>query len=245
MADKTRSRTARTAFDLAWGTRGGRRRGPRPSLVLDDIVAAAVAIADAEGIEALSMQRIASRVGVTPMALYRYVGSKDDLVALAVDAAGGEPPPGPSPGEGWRVATERWALAQLDGLERHRWIARVPISTAPLGPNQVVWMERCLECLEGTGLGSAERLGIMNVLAGYVLGHFRIYDDLGRAAAAAGMSREEAERIQAADGRGPHRPRSASHVWRPRSRASLWDPRPMHAPTSRSVCRSSSTASSG
>ena len=61
-------------------------------MTLDAIVAATVELADANGIEAVSMQRVAARVGVTTMALYRYVATKDDLVFLAVDAAAGEPP---------------------------------------------------------------------------------------------------------------------------------------------------------
>ena len=97
MVGKPRKSRRRSALDLAWGWDERPRPGPRPSLKLEDIVAAAVALADADGIEAVRMQRVAERVGVTTMALYRYVGGKDDLVFLAVDAAAGEPPPSPLP----------------------------------------------------------------------------------------------------------------------------------------------------
>ena len=79
-------------------------------------------------------------------------------------------------------------------LQRHPWVAQVPISGPPLGPGQVAWMERCLECLAGSGLSPEARLGVLNLLSGFVLGHFRLYDEIGRAARAHGLSPTEAER---------------------------------------------------
>jgi AcrR family transcriptional regulator len=194
MTAKRQTTYERTALDLAWGRGIRPRPGPRPSLALREIVDAAVAIADAHGIEAVSMQRVADRVGVTPMALYRYVGGKDDLVFLAVDAAAAAPPPSTSPGQPWRQAVERWARADLDLLTAHPWVVRVPISEPPLGPNQLAWMEAMLEALDGSGIGRAEQLGVVNLLAGYVGGHVRLYDDLTRGARARGLTREQGER---------------------------------------------------
>jgi AcrR family transcriptional regulator len=188
----------RPALALAWGLADPPRRGPKPSLTLQAIVAATVELADANGIEAVSMQRVAARVGVTTMALYRYVATKDDLVFLAVDAAAGEPPPGPVVGQGWRSATESWARDQLESLHRHPWVARVPIKEPPIGPNQVAWMERCLECIAGSGLSPLDQLGVLNLLSGFVLGHFRLYDELARGAAAGGLSLEGAQQRYAA-----------------------------------------------
>jgi AcrR family transcriptional regulator len=139
------------------------------------------------------MQRVAKRVGVTPMALYRYVGGKDDLVFLAVDAAAGAPPPDPTPGEPWRTAVERWARADLEVLAAHPWVVRVPMSEPPLGPNQMAWMESLSQCLAGSGLKEVDRLAVVNVLAGYIVGHFRLYD-LTKGARARGLTREQAER---------------------------------------------------
>jgi len=91
--------TTPTALDLLWGTRDAPRRGPRPSLSLDRIVAEAIALADADGLASLSMQHLADRLGCAKMALYRYVPGKSELVALMVDAALGDPPrpPGSPP----------------------------------------------------------------------------------------------------------------------------------------------------
>ena len=88
---------APTALDLLWGTRDRPRRGPRPSLSLDRIVAEAISLADAEGLANLSMQHLAERLGCAKMALYRYVPGKSELVALMVDAALGDPPEPPAP----------------------------------------------------------------------------------------------------------------------------------------------------
>jgi AcrR family transcriptional regulator len=184
----------RTALDLAWGRGQRPRPGPRPSLKLEEIVAAAVALADADGLDALSMQRVAQRVGVTTMALYRYVGGKDDLVFLAVDAAAAKRPPNRRPGEPWRSAVERWARADLELLAAHPWIVRVPLNEPPLGPNQLRWLEHLLMCLEGAGLPAPEQLGVATLLAGYISGYFRQNDDLTRGARSRGMTREEAER---------------------------------------------------
>jgi AcrR family transcriptional regulator len=192
--DSTGDERRRSALDLAWGWGERPRPGPRPSLKLADIVDAAVAIADAEGIEAVSMPRVAQRVGVTPMALYRYVGGKDDLVFLAVDAAAASTPPSPDPGEPWRAAVERWAHADLEMLGAHPWVVRVPMSEPPIGPNQMAWMESLLASLAGSGLSEADRLGIITLIAGYVSGHFRLYDDLTKGARARGMTRQQAER---------------------------------------------------
>jgi AcrR family transcriptional regulator len=195
MNDKSSPPTAtnRSVLDLAWGRGGGPRPGPKPSLALAEIVSAAVEIADSDGLDGLSMQRLAKRLGVTPMALYRYVDTKDDLVFLAADAAAGDPPSAPGRGESWRAATERFARGQLSTLSRHPWVARIPLGGPPLAPGQVAWMERGLECLTRAGLDPLGSLGALNLISGYVLGHFRLYQELAGADLARGTSRHEAE----------------------------------------------------
>jgi AcrR family transcriptional regulator len=183
-----------SALELAWGVQSGGRRGPKPARSLAEILDAAVAIADAEGIDALSMQRLAAELGFTTMALYRYVASKDDLVMLAVDAVGADVPDVPAPGEDWRSGLERWARAQEQLFVRHPWIARVPITGPPAAPNQVAWMERALRCLAATPLSMAERVGVLSLLAGFVLNHRRLYDDMARASSAEGRSLEDSGR---------------------------------------------------
>ena len=89
------------SIEAAWGVRTRPSKGPRPTLSLERIVAAAVRVAAADGLAAVSMSRVAAELGVSTMSLYRYVGSKAELLALMVDVPY-EPPPRPEPGEGWR-----------------------------------------------------------------------------------------------------------------------------------------------
>src|SRR6201999_1132768 len=89
------SMAAPTTFELLWGDPQRPRRGPKPSLSLERIVAEAIALADADGLANLSMQHLAERLGCAKMALYRYVPGKAELVALMVDAGLGDPPSAP------------------------------------------------------------------------------------------------------------------------------------------------------
>src|ERR1700761_2345616 len=86
---------APTTFELLWGEPPRPRRGPKPSLSLERIVAEAIALADADGLANLSMQHLAERLGCAKMALYRYVPGKAELVALMLDPGLGAPPPAP------------------------------------------------------------------------------------------------------------------------------------------------------
>src|SRR5215470_993531 len=92
----------------AWGVRDRPHKGPKPGLSLERIVAAAVQVADAEGLAAVSMSRVAAELGTAPMSLYRYVAAKDELLALMFDAAYGPSPTGPGGDAGWRAGLSRW-----------------------------------------------------------------------------------------------------------------------------------------
>ncbi|NSC21643.1 TetR/AcrR family transcriptional regulator [Streptomyces albus subsp. chlorinus] len=177
----------------AWGLRERPGRGPARGLDVPRIVAAATRIADAEGLGALSMSRVAGEVGVSTMALYRYVSGKDDLLILMEDAAIGTPPPAPAPEEGWRTGMERWARAYHAVLMRHLWIVRIPIATPPLSPHNVEWMEQALAHLRGTGLDGEEKLGAMITLSGYVRSNVALMADIAEASAAAGAEWKNTE----------------------------------------------------
>lgn len=175
-----------------WGLRPRPGRGPRPSLTLDQIVAAAVALADAGGIEAVSMSKVAQALGTAPMSLYRYVDSKDELFMLMVDSVGTQAPTPATGDEGWRVGLRRWAESYLDLLHSHTWIVRVPISTPPITPRQIAWLESGLQSLKGTGLTSFEKISTVTMLSSYVRAWAQLTDDISRAAAAVGSTPEQA-----------------------------------------------------
>src|SRR5258706_10010892 len=110
---------------LLWGVAESGRRGPKPRHTVEDVVRAAIALADAEGLAALSMRRGAETLQLSPMSLYTYVPSKAELTDLMVDRVAGEMvDPDPAAGD-WRqqltsLCRQRWATAQ-----RHPWIMQL------------------------------------------------------------------------------------------------------------------------
>ena len=164
------------SLKAAWGFEDRPAKGPKPGLSLDRIVQAAVRIADTEGLGAVSMSKVAAEVGVTAMALYRYVGNKGELLALMVDAALGDPPEVPRPGQGWRAGLAEWGWAEGAAYRRHPWGPRAPIAGLPMLPHQVAWMDRGLRCLAGTDLSEQHKLSaillISNLVRSYVMLEF-------------------------------------------------------------------------
>jgi AcrR family transcriptional regulator len=171
------------SIEEAWGVRRRPRKGPKPGLDLERIVAAAVKVAASEGIAAVSMSRIATELGSSAMSLYRYVAAKDELLALMVDAAFDVPMAPASPDEEWRAGMARWAWTYHDALRRHAWVLRVPISGPPVTPNQTAWMEDGLRALGGTGLAEGEKLSVILLVSGYVRNEAMLSADLAAAAA--------------------------------------------------------------
>jgi AcrR family transcriptional regulator len=151
--------------DFLWGSRAPSRRGPKAALSLDQIAAAAMAIADAEGLAAVSMQRVAADLGYTKMSLYRYLPGKAELVALMVERALGERPP--PAGADWRPALAEWTRQMLAGFVRHPWTLPATVGPRLVGPNELGWMEAALTVLADTPLSGAERLDVMVVLVGH------------------------------------------------------------------------------
>ncbi|MGW7687080.1 TetR/AcrR family transcriptional regulator [Kribbella sp. NPDC054772] len=153
--------------DLLWGRQPLPSRGPKPAVTLTEIAAVGIRIADAEGLDAVSMQRIAGELPVTKMALYRYVPGKTELVAVMSDQAMGAPPdrPGDLP---WRTALRTWALDLYDGFTRHPWLLQSTIGRRPLGPNELTWMERGLAALTESGLTGGEQLDAILVITSHV-----------------------------------------------------------------------------
>ncbi|MFF8845297.1 TetR/AcrR family transcriptional regulator [Streptomyces sp. NPDC015127] len=151
----------------AWGLRARPIKGPKRGLSLSRIVDAAVSVAASENLAAVSMSRVASELGASPMSLYRYVSSKEDLLLLMVDAIYQAPPSVPMPGEAWREGLRRWAWEQRAILRRHTWALYVPISGPPVTPNQITWLEHGLECLRTTELAEGEKLSVIMLLSGY------------------------------------------------------------------------------
>ena len=168
-------------LDLLWGRRDPGRRGPRRGLSVDDIVAAAIRVADAEGLDALSMARVAKELGFTTMSLYRYVASKDELLQLMWNGSAQGAEELELEGDGWRPRLRSWAIVQREMLDRHPWITQMPMAVPPLAPNSLAFVERGLEALDGTGLRDDDKLRVIGLLSSYTLSEARMANDAVRA----------------------------------------------------------------
>jgi AcrR family transcriptional regulator len=161
-------------LELLWRREGrAPRRGPRPGLSIDAVVATATGLADADGLDAVTMRRVAGELGVAPMTLYTYVPGKAELLDLMLDAAYAAMPRTETEGRPWRerlsaVAEENRAL-----YERHPWAAEISTVRPPLGPGMSVKYEHELAALEGLGLDDVEMDAALTYLLAFVQGWAR------------------------------------------------------------------------
>ncbi|GAA1306889.1 GntR family transcriptional regulator [Planotetraspora silvatica] len=156
---------------------GEPRRRARPAPVAEQeltrerIVRAAIEIADAEGLNALSMRGVAARLGVATMSTYRHVADKDDLILLMADAAFGEHTYAQPPPAGWRAQLEDSARAMWTLYRRHPWLAQFNALTRPLPlQNLLVHGERILTALDEQGFDPTTRLDLQVLLYSHVQG---------------------------------------------------------------------------
>lgn len=159
------------------------------------IAAVALALADKEGFEAVSMRRVAQELGVGTMSLYYYVKTKDDLVAAMDDALMGETLL-PSLPNDWRRAMMAIAERTHSMFLRHPW-ALVSMQSASPGLNAMRHMEQCLEALAETSMTSGQKITLLTTVDDFVFGHAL------RAAAAAAAIDIEFAKAQLATGAFP------------------------------------------
>ncbi|MFI1198205.1 TetR/AcrR family transcriptional regulator [Streptomyces sp. BHT-5-2] len=166
---KGKARDLRARVALLWGEQDRPTRGPKPSLTPHRIAGAAVALADAEGLDAVSMSRVAAEFGVSAMALYRYVPGKDELVELMVEFVLAQAPDLSTAGDGWRPRITEWARRSAEVYRNHPWLlAATAMRRQLMGPNQLGWLDAALAALEPTGLSASERHRIFVLVAGLV-----------------------------------------------------------------------------
>lgn len=136
---------------VIWARLSPQGRGPTRTLDYATITGVAIAIADEEGLDAVSMRKVAGRMEHSTMSLYRHVGSKDDLTELMYDAVLGEQELPDEPGANWRTELAGLARSTRQIYRRHPWMIRLG-QRPSLGPNSVRRLEYAIACLDDLGL---------------------------------------------------------------------------------------------
>lgn len=157
-----------TELGRLWRLSPEPRLGRPAELDVEQVVRTAVELADRDGLSGVTLSEVARTLGFTKMSLYRHVGSKDELFDLMGDLAKGFPPELDAATDGWRAGLRQWAFAHRALYARHPWLARLPISGPPRGPNAIGWMDAMLRVLRDTGLDWPTKVGVLNLLGGYV-----------------------------------------------------------------------------
>ncbi|MFI6867913.1 TetR/AcrR family transcriptional regulator C-terminal domain-containing protein [Nocardia sp. NPDC050406] len=183
---------ART-LELLWREpgQGGSVRGPKQRTTVDAVVAAAIEIADTEGLSALTMRSVAAKLGLTPMATYTYVPGKAELLDLMLDTVYQRMPRTDLTGMPWRDRVCAIAAENREMFDRHPWVAYLPTTRPPLGPGVAVKYEHELSAFDGLGLTDLEMDSALTYVLGFVNSVARIAIDTQRAAADSGMSDHE------------------------------------------------------
>ena len=158
---------------LLWREPQAARRGPRPRLSVDAVVGAATRLADAEGLAAVAVRRVAEVLAVAPMTIYTYVPGKAELLDLMLDTAYARMPRADTTGRPWRrrvtaVADENRAL-----YAQHPWAAEVSTARPPLGPGQIAKYDHELRAFDGTGLTDVDVDAALAHLLAFVRTHAR------------------------------------------------------------------------
>jgi AcrR family transcriptional regulator len=186
-------------------------RGPKPRHDRAAIAETAVRIADAEGLDALSMRRVASSLGMATMSLYNYVPAKDHLAQLMIDRLAGEYAYPPEPPADKRSAIAELARQARDIARRHPWLPGLLHHPLPPGPNGLRYLDYFLALLAGSGLDTGAKMEIIPIISGFATMYGVLQATLAADRAGTGASAHEqaAAQIQpfaraAASGRYPN-----------------------------------------
>ena len=182
----------RRSLELLWRRTTAATRGPKPASSIDEIVDAAVRVADVEGLAGLSMRKVAEQLGRSVMSLYTYVPGKSELLDLMVDAAIAEAvPPRRPPDAPWRDAVEGFARQLWSMYERHPWVLQIAGARAALGPNEFDHLEAATAIVDDIGLSGPDMWRVVNVVRGYVRGAAKAVADATEAERVTGISDDE------------------------------------------------------
>ncbi|MGW6457789.1 TetR/AcrR family transcriptional regulator [Streptomyces sp. NPDC055078] len=182
------------SLELLWGTGERPTRGPKRGLSLDRIVTAAIEVADADGLAAVSMRRLSTDLGTGTMSLYRYVPGKAELLDLMLDRVS-DPGPWdpPAPGEyvDWHAAVDSIARGYLALYRAHPWLLKVNQARTVLGPSALRSLEAALIGLKDMRLADTEKISVIISLQSFVQGIARMEAEAEEAVDATGQSHED------------------------------------------------------
>jgi AcrR family transcriptional regulator len=167
------------------------RHGPRQGLTIDRIVAAATSLADAEGLDAVTMRRLAGELGVVPMTLYTYVPGKAELLDLLLDAAYQRMVRTDTSGQPWRRRVAEVAAENRALFEAHPWAAVVTAARPPLGPGLMAKYEHELAALDGLGLTDLQMDAALTCLLAFVQAWARAAADMQATRQESAMDEEQ------------------------------------------------------
>lgn len=154
---------------VAWNRVEEAARDTRTPLSYERIGQAGIRIADAEGLEAVTMRRVAKDLGAGTMSLYRYVDHRDDLLALMADLVSAEAIAPPPTGE-WRTDLAEIARTLRRVTLRHPWMAGRVLRTTSFGPHTLAMAESTLSLIDGHGLSMPQLLDIWRTIVAFVRG---------------------------------------------------------------------------
>jgi AcrR family transcriptional regulator len=178
------------SLELLWGLRSKPTRGPKPALTVARIVEVALRVADAEGLAAMSIRRVADELGVGAMTLYRYVPGKNELIDVMLDTVYGELPRREMDGD-WRAKLDEVARENRQLYLHHPWLLQVATSRPPLGPQVMAKYEYELAAVEGIGLTDIEMDATVALVNGYVHGAVRTAVEARQVIQRSGMTDKE------------------------------------------------------
>ncbi|MFR9792025.1 TetR/AcrR family transcriptional regulator C-terminal domain-containing protein [Streptomyces sp. MB22_4] len=183
--------------EVIWARPERTGRGPRPAYSRDDIAAAAVRIADARGLDAVSMRQVAAELGCGTMSLYNYVPRKEDLYELMMDAVAAEHVLW-EPGGDWRAELMRVAHQARALMRRHPWMPRLMSPVYGFSPHTLRYLEHCLACLEPLEAPYGTKLELIAMVNGVVTTYVRNELDTAERVRALPWSQDEETAVRGA-----------------------------------------------
>ncbi|WP_329419315.1 TetR/AcrR family transcriptional regulator [Streptomyces sp. NBC_01268] len=184
--------------EVIWARPERTGRGPRPAYSRSDIAAAAVRIADADGIDGVSMRRIAAELGCGTMSLYNYVPRKEDLYELMVDAASAEYELPDPPSGDWRADMTVMARQTRAIMYRHPWLSHVMTTAYGFSPHALRFLEWCLGCLEPLPVDPGLKMQLIAMINGTVMATVRNEQAMAERSRGLPWSEEEEQAVRGA-----------------------------------------------